>query len=214
MLAAAIQMPTTFSPGILLTLLLILIASGMVFHVLTKQWTTQRPTQALREWASAHRFKLHEPPIALPPSLHGLQPLDPKIQNLLTRGPLMLIRVTTAATPASPRPTWNLIIRETPQAQTPAGLRPATAVHSFLDLFALTSFPSMLPPERFVVFAAESKDARRLAASPVRGLLPADIGFLIHGPFVTIDFSTRPFDEIEFERMMTIMEQIIGANTQ
>ncbi len=209
--AAALSIPPTFSFGILLTLLLILLASGAVFSVLTRQWTTHRPMQALREWAGNRRFKLHQPPIPLPPSLHGLQPLDPKIQTLLTRGPLMLIRITTAAKPASPRPTWNLIIRETQQAQTPAGLRPANAAHSFMDLFALTSFPSMLPPERFIVYAAESRDARQLAASPVRGLLPADIGFLIHGPFITLDFSTRPFDPIEFERMMTIMEQVLKS---
>jgi hypothetical protein len=214
MLVAAANMPATFSLGILFTLIAILLASGGVFYVLTRQWTTHRPMQALREWADDRRFKLHLPPTPLPASLHGLQPLNPKIEILLARGPVMLIRLTTAAKPASPRPAWNLIIRETPQAQTPAGLRPVSAISSFLDLFALTGFPSMLPPDRFTIFAAEARDARRLASSPVRGLLPADIGFLIHGPFVTLDFSTRPFDVIEFERMMTIMEQILGSNSQ
>jgi hypothetical protein len=210
----ATQMPATFSFGILFTLLLILIASGWVFHVLTVQWTTHRPMQALQDWAADRKFKLHQPPISLPASLHGLQPLDPKIQLLLTRGPVMLIRLTTAAKPAQLRPSWNLIIRETQQSQIPAGLRPATAKTSFLDLFALTGYPSLLPPDRFTIFAAESRDARQLAASHVRGLLPADIGYLIHGPFVTLDFSTRPFDVIEFERVMTILEQITAANAQ
>jgi len=214
MLAAATQLPATFSVGILFTLLAILIASGWVFHVLTLQWTTHRPMQAMKDWAGYRRFKYHQTPVPLPPSLHGLQPLDPKIQTLLTRGPVMLIRLTTAAKPASPRPAWNLIIRETQRSQPPAGLRPATAARSFLDLFALSGFPSLLPNERFMIHAAESRDARQLAASNVRGLLPADIGFLVHGPFVTLDFSARPFDSIEFERVMTIMDQIIAAHGQ
>jgi hypothetical protein len=212
MSSAATIMPATFSVAVLFTLLFILIASGCVFRVLTQQWTTHRPMQALRDWAGDRRFKLHQLPIPLPPSLHGLQPLDPRIETLLTRGPVMLIRLTTAAKPAQPRPIWNLIIRETPQSQAPAGLRPADATTSFVDLFSLTGFPSLLPPDRFVIYATESRDARQLLASHVRGLLPADIGYLIHGPFVTLDFSSRPFDSIEFERVMTIMDQIIAAD--
>jgi hypothetical protein len=207
--AAANSIPHTFSFGILFTLILILAVSGRVFYILTQQWTTHRPLQALREWAGDRRFKLQSPPdLELPESLNGLKSLDPQIELMLIRGPVTLIRLTTAGKPASPRPAWNLVIRETQNAQNPAGLRPANAGASFLDLFSMTGFPSMLPPERFVVFANESRDARHLAATSARGLLPADIGLLIHGPYITLDFSTRPFDVIEFDRMITILEQL------
>src|SRR5256885_1785346 len=58
-----------------------------------------------------------------------------------------------------------------------------------------------------------TNDRRRaalaMATSPVRGLLPPDVGMLVHGPYVTLDFSRRPFDTIEFERMLVVMEQLV-----
>jgi len=204
------SIPSTFSISILLTLFAILAISGRVFHVLTQQWTIHRPINALRDWASDRKFKLHLPPEAnLPASLDGLKPLDPQLQVMLVNESITLLRLTTFAKPTSPRPVWHLLIREMRQAWNPAGLRPARAGRSFLDLFSLNGFPSLLPPERFVAFGAESKDARQIAASPARGLLPADIGLLVHGPYLTLDFSSRQFDSIEFERMLAIMEQLI-----
>ncbi len=193
MLLTVPNLPPTFSVGLLFTLLLVLAGSGRIFYVLTRQWTIHRPLQALREWADDRRFKLQLPPNAvLPASLHGLMSIDPQVEIALTRGPVTLIRLSTVAKPAAARPAWNLIIREIQQAENPAGLRPAAAAVSFLDLFSMTGFPGMLPPERFIVFANESRDARQLAATPTRGLLPADVGFLIHGPYITLDFSGSP----------------------
>jgi hypothetical protein len=200
---------STFSFGVLVTLLVILVASGRLFYLLTQQWTTRRPIEALREWADEREFRLHESAgVELPPAMRGLATLDPRIEMILTRGPVMLVRLTTLARPTSPRPVWNLLIRESAEARNPAGLRPASAGRSLVDLFSLNGFPSLLPPERFVAFAMDSKDARLMAASPARGLLPADIGLLVHGPYLTLDFSARPFDAIEFDRMLAIMEQV------
>ena len=64
-----------------------------------------------------------------------------------------------------------------------------------------------------MVFAIDSKDARLMAASPARGLLPADIGLIVHGPYITLDFSVRPFDAIEFDRMLAVMEQLVRFDT-
>jgi hypothetical protein len=200
-------MPATFSLGVLFTLLAILLASGRVFYALNRQWTTHRPIEALQEWASDRGFRLQLDK-ALPPALSGLMEVDARIELILTHGSIVLIRLSTAAKGELPRPVWNLLIHESKQSQTPAGLRPVSARESFLDLFSLTGFPSLLPPDRFVVFAIDSKDAKRLAAAPARGLLPADIGLLVHGPYVTMDFSSRPFDAIEFDRMLAIMDQV------
>jgi hypothetical protein len=196
--------------AILLTLLAILALSGGVFHVLCRQWTIHRPIAALEEWAVDRKFDLHLPADAiLPEALNGLKPMDPRIELLLKSESITLIRLTTAAKPTAPRPVWHLLIRRSRQACNPAGLRPVHAAHSFLDLFNMIGCPSLLPPERFVAFGIESKDAKRIAASPARGLLPADIGLLVHGPYITLDFSTRPFDAIEFERMLAIMQQVV-----
>jgi hypothetical protein len=203
-------LPTTFSFGVLFTLLAILAASGRMFYVLTRQWTTHRPISALREWARDHDFKLQLPPaIPLPASLAGLTGVDPQIELMLSGSQTFLIRLTTKAKPSSPRPVWHLLIQQIPAAKNPAGLRPVQGPTSFLDLFSLNGFPSLLPPERFVVYAGDSKDAKQLASSHARGLLPADIGLLVHGPYVTLDFSARPFDTIEFDRLLAVMEQVV-----
>ena len=202
-------MPPTFSFSILFTLLGILAVSGRVFYVLNRQWTTHRPTEALRDWAQDRKYKLRLSPDAIvPASLEGLTSLDPQVRATLQRGLTTLVQITTLARPTSPRSVWNLLIHETQQAHNPAGLRPVASAVSFLDLFSLNGFPSLLPPERFVVFAGEARDAKKIAASSARGLLPADIGLLVHGPYLTLDFSSRPFDAIEFERMLAIMDQI------
>jgi hypothetical protein len=219
------RIPATFSFGVLFTLIAILLLSGRVFYVLTRQWTTHRPVEALQEWASDQGFKLQiKPKAKLPPALSSVENLQPEVEITLAGGAMQLIRLSTDARPASPRPTWNLLIHESAVSQTPvglqpaglhptglrpAGLRPATASSSFLDLFSLSGFPSLLPPDRFVVFATEAKDARAMAASPARGLLPADIGFMVYGPYTALDFSTRPFDTIEFDRMRAILEQLV-----
>jgi len=214
MTVAATQLPVTFSFGVLLTLIAILFVSGRVFYVLTQQWTTHRSVEALREWALDRGFEVNfSSGATLPPSLSGLNSLDPRVEMEFTRGPMVLIRLSTTAKGNLPRPMWNLLVRKGKQAHNPAGLRPASAFASFLDLFSLNGFPSLLPPDRFVAFAGDSKDARRIAGSPARSLLPADIGLLIHGPYVTLDFSARPFDVIEFDRMIAIMAQVIGFDS-
>jgi hypothetical protein len=211
--AAAILLPPSsrFSFGIVFCLLAILAMSGWVFRVLTHQWTTRRPIQALLDWASDRKFKLRFPPeAALPAALIGLKSVDPQVHLLLQGETITLLRLTTKAKPAGLRPHWHLLIRESGHPWNPAGLRPAHAAASFLDLFSLSSFPSVLPPERFIAMGGQTKDARQIATSPARGLLPADIGLMVHGPYLTLDFSSRPFDAIEFERMLTIMDQLVA----
>ena len=130
------------------------------------------------------------------------------------RGPVTIVRLSTSSATAGFRPPWNLLVRTTdrPPAD-PAGLRPAVAGPglSVLDLLpSLTAYPSLLPPERFAVYAVDVKPARKLAASAARGLLPHDVGLLIHGPAVVLDFSGRPFDGVEFDRMLVVAEQVVG----
>jgi hypothetical protein len=48
-------------------------------------------------------------------------------------------------------------------------------------------------------FGQDPVAARRLAASSLRTLLPKDVGLLLSGKHLLLDFSTRPFDTIEFE---------------
>ena len=205
--------PPPFSWAVLFSGVAIAVAGGLVFSKLTRRWTTDRPRAVIDDWASARRFRCRRPPFAqVPAALSSLETLDPSADLTLTRGPVTLARVTTAGRLATRRSTWHLLIRTVGTASPPAGLRPAGAAPgaSALDLFALVGFPAVLPPERFVAVATTAADARHVADGPARGLLPPDVGLLVHGPYLTLDFSSRPFDPTEFERMLTVADQIVA----
>lgn len=70
------------------------------------------------------------------------------------------------------------------------------------------SFPSLAAPDRFVIFGVDGPAARVLGDSAFLGLTPADIGLMVSGGFLVLDFSTRPFDTIELARMNGIAEQL------
>ena len=209
------SVPPTFSWAALLSLLAALGASAACFAWQTWRWTTGRPRSALADWAGERRFRLDRPPAAaLPGGLGVLMAADPRVDVALVRGPVAVVRLSTTAAAGGTRPVWHLLVRATtrPPAD-PVALRPAVAAHgaSVVDLLpGLGGYPSLLPPERFVVFATDARSAKRLANAPARGLLPHDVGLLTHGPAVVLDFSRRPFDGVEFDRMLVIAEQIVG----
>jgi hypothetical protein len=201
--------PVIFSGPLFLLMLVIFAASTAVFVFLNLRWTRDRQQAALGDWARDHEFKLHRAPNApLPTALHSLGSFDTAVESSLTNGPLTIVRIVTGSRSPDTLRRWNVLIRETDHARTPAGLRPTGAHPSFLDLFNLTDFPAVLQSDRFLVSALDSKAAREIAKSPTRGLLPADIGLIVHGPYITLDFSSRPFDTIEFERMLAVMKQL------
>jgi hypothetical protein len=201
-----------FSWIVFISLVAMIVTSSCIFYFLTRRWTQDRPRAAIEDWARDHEFTLRFAPRAqLPAALVALQPLGPQVIASLTCGSATLLHLTTPPRPAAKQPHWHLLIRQVDLAWEPAGLRPVGQSESILDLFKLSDFPSLLPPERFVVHAMESKMAQMIAASPARGLLPPDVGLMLHGPYVTIDFSARPFDSIEFERMLVVMEQVVST---
>jgi hypothetical protein len=63
---------------------------------------------------------------------------------------------------------------------------------------------------RFVVFGSDSHAARILSKSEARALLPPDIGLILHGQHLVLDFSARPFDGIELGRMVALADQLAG----
>lgn len=127
----------------------------------------------------------------------------------------LLAQIETTAPPRSDQmPTdpqiaiWNLLVRHMPWAWRPTGVRPAGAQRSLLDLVSLSSFPSLGSTERFVVYGTDSAAARELSQSMARSLLPPDIGLLLYGSELVLDFSGRPFDPIEFNRMLALADQL------
>ena len=220
-----------FSPVVLLTLLLVAVASSVTFWLLIRRWTSHRQWVALSDWAreSGFRFKRQAEGDA-PPPFSALSQVRPLVRMQLARGPTTLVQLEageltrqvpagagagagTGAAEASvvetrSTATWNVLIRQLESSWRPTGLRPTHAAASVLDLFSLSSFPAMGSTERFVAFGSDSAAARALSKSMARSLLPADVGLLLHGRNLVLDFSTRPFDTIEFSRMLALSDQL------
>jgi hypothetical protein len=204
--------PPPFSPIILLTLLAVVAASSVTFWLLVRRATSHRQWVALSDWARdmGFRFNRAEPERA-PPPLRALQSLSPVVRLSLSKGPTTLLQVEVAAPDATAdarRVVWNLMTREIPSEWPPTGLRPANATASALDLFSMSSFPTLGATERFVAFGTDSAAARVVSKSMLRSLLPADVGLLLHGGHLVLDFSGRPFDAIEFGRMLALADQL------
>jgi hypothetical protein len=212
--ATTTPLPPLFSWKIFLTLLVILIVSWTMFRVLLLRWTVYHRWAELGRWADEHRMSLHgRGRAALVPPFDGLKEPAPAAVVTISGQRLHALEMRTAhgsRTDTSQFTRWHAVVK---QVETmpwlPTGLRPRANASSLLDLFPLTSFPSMLPPERFVLFGTDSAAARALAASKLPALLPPDVGLLLHGQNVVIDFSSRPFDTIELSRVTELVEQIV-----
>jgi len=212
-----------FSPIVLLTLLGVLVISYGMFWLLSQRATTRRHWVAMSEWAREAGFRLQPPELTLPPLIAGLpgpQGGTPQVRLSAASDTTLIIQFQTAPVrrdvTAPPAPLfpggrneiWQLIVRQIGTDWKPTGLRPAEAGVSMLDLFSLTPFPGLGDPDRLLLCGTDSSAARAVAESFVVALLPPDVGLLLHGRQVALDFSTRPFDVIEFNRMLALMDQI------
>jgi hypothetical protein len=192
-----------FSWMIALCLLAVLAMSSAVFWALVHRWTVDRSRAAVSEWAKERGFVRHREPRDLP--LPTGEPLRPIVDLASDR--MMLLQLENTAAPASQ---WNVLIATIDSPWKPTALRPTNAARSFLDLVSLSSYPLMGETDRFVIFGIDTASARRLSKSHARALLPPDIGLLLHGDQLILDFSSRPFDTIEFGRMIALAEQLIA----
>jgi hypothetical protein len=104
------------------------------------------------------------------------------------------------------------------QSCPPTGLRPVSHAVSFVDLFSLSSFPSLSAPEQFVIFGSEAAFASAFASAfaelPARNLLRADVGVLVYGRALWLDFSGRVMSHEEFEHLVELATQLLPAVEQ
>ena len=218
MLAKAIPSPW-ISVEVLVTLFVILAASAATFWVLVRRWESHRQWLALAEWANQHGMRsCGQEPTRLPPPLDALATRQPVIRLCIGSDTTTLMQFQT--TPLEQQPgglpvasgpaIWNVLLRklESPPWR-PTGLRPNAIPASLLDLFPLTGFPQLAGGDRFTVFGTDFADARALTNSMIRSLLPPDVGLLLLGDHLVLDFSDRPFDEIELDRMLSLAEQVV-----
>src|SRR5688572_18081492 len=214
--------PPPFSPVVLLTLVLVVAASSVTFWLLVRRATSHRQWVAFADWARDHGFRLGRAGVdAIPAPLDTVRNTVPLVRLSLSKGATTLVQVEAAPPPGAassvaaasanrePRILWHLLLRDLPTDWPPTGLRPANATASVLDLFSLSSFPTLGSTDRFIAYGTDSAAARVVSKSMLRSLLPADIGLLLHGRRLVLDFSDRPFDAIEFGRMLALADQLV-----
>lgn len=205
------------SVTVLLVLAAVLGTSCATYAALVRRATSHRQWVALSDWArdAGYRFASCDPQRP-PPPLDQLPAGRAAVRMCLTGPQGTLLEVQTAL-PAGPdgapslgsQPRWHLLVRTIPGVWRPTGLRPAHERLSFLDLYSLSSYPLLGTGERFVVFGSDSAEARRLSDSMSRSLLPPNVGLLLHGGTMVLDFSERPFDPLEFTRMIALADQLV-----
>lgn len=185
-------------------------ASVIVCWALIKRWTTGRRMTALSEWAGGHGFAIRRAErVSLTPAVSAAkEPFLPVIS--LADATTRLIQLDSPGKSTENVIHWNVLSRSIETTWPPTALRPVNADRSFTDLYPLERFPVLGAGERFLVCGADKTAARILAKSSVRGLLPADVGLILHGNELLLDFTARPFDEIEFGRMIAVVDQVTG----
>jgi hypothetical protein len=140
-------------------------------------------------------------PADLPPPIAAMSPL---VRLSLSDARASLVQLETT------KATWNLLFRKMPGEWIPSGLRPARQPTSLLDELKLSTYPAYSSAERFHLVSADSAAARKLSKSLTRALIPADVGLLLWGNWLVLDFTQRPFDPVEFGRMLALAEQVAG----
>ena len=199
-----------FSWTALAVMLIVAAASIAMYLALVRRWTSRRQWVSLAQWSRESGFRLR--PVRremLPQPVLDLIHTDAQVRFHLCDPKNTLVQFETEPLkPGAPVPKWNVLVRHRPAAGAPAALRPATQAFQLIDLLPLGKFPSMTLGDRFVVHASEPAAARRLAESHAAALLPPDLGLVLLERHFMLDFSSRPFDPIEFGRMLALADQL------
>src|SRR5688572_4259584 len=195
----------------LLAMLVALGASVLTYVMLVRRWTSRRQWVSVAQWARESGFR--QGPLRraeLPRPLQEIVRDDARVRFHLCdpRTTLAQFETDPVKPGATAAPKWNVLVRHRPAVGPAAGLRPAAQALNLIDLLPLSKFPSMSLGDRFVVYATDPGAARRLAESPAVALLPADVGLMLLENHVILDFSNRPFDPIEFGRVIALADQL------
>ena len=201
----------------LIAMCVILAASALMYWLIVRYWTSRRQWVSLAQWARESGFRLRPARRdVLPDPLLVLVRSDAQVRFHLCDERHTIVQfetepsapITSEAAGMIPRPRWNVMIRHRPGTGPIAGLRPAAQQPRLIDLLPLSKFPALTLGDRFIVYADDARTGRELADSPLPSLLPPDMGLILFENHVVLDFSTRPFDPIEFGRLIALSDQL------
>jgi hypothetical protein len=179
--------------------------------LLVRRWTTQRQWVSLAEWARRRKFKFHPTSTSdFPAALAPIRDAGGRIVLHICDPASAVLQLQTTPPAGSVEPAhWNVLVRKrAAKVSIPAALRPASVAGSMVDFFQLSEFPYLAVANRFAVFSTTRPAARALADSASRTLLPPDIGLILVDHWIVLDFSARPFDPIELDRLLALAQQL------
>jgi hypothetical protein len=195
----------------LVSILAIFLSSLLVFLYLARRWTVHVGHATLRDWSKRRSFRIRTRGANVPAPLDAIPGHDARSVVTISDSLHTIARIETTRTDAhgTAGHTWHVLVTPASGAGRSA-LRPVTTPkgESLVDLVGLEPYPAVAPGNRFVVHAFEPSAARALAEGAARGLLPPDVGLIFLDDKLILDFSARPFDTIEFERMLAVAAQI------
>jgi hypothetical protein len=205
------QSSTILPPEALGVLLAVLFGSSAMFGLLIWRWTARRGWVELSDWAINHRFRLEGRRDARCAQAVQLLP-SPDAHVSLSDGVTEIQRIRTPLGPGTRTESgiWHILVRRLETEWPATILRPASRPISLADFWPLASMYTMWPGERFVVYGHDRAAVRTLGRSHLRGLLPSDIGLVLTGNSLILDFSARPFDPLELQRMTSLAEQLVA----
>jgi hypothetical protein len=185
-----------------------------MFVFVTRRSTRMRSWVVLAEWAADRGFKLGygrrvAPLPAVLDRLQGATLLTLKSSRALICKVQVLQATDAPLSEAAPERTFcHLLVKRIPADWPPAALRAVAAAPGFTDRYGLRPFHSFGTEDRFVVLASDAVAARHLWRSGAPAALPADLALLLWHDRLVIDFSSRLFDPIEFDRMLALAQQL------
>jgi hypothetical protein len=202
-------------PTVPLVLIVILAASCVVYWMLIRRWTEQRQWLALSDWAAENGFKLHGERNAVAPDvLRTLTTPPPRVLVSLHDPDTIAVQVETLNNPNPEKRNeparWNLLVRKLQTPWPTTCLRPPSLPSSISDFYPAHTFVVMTQNERFTLYSVSSAAAKGLNRSSARALLPPDVSVVLTGENLIIDFSRRPFDALEIQRMDSLAEQLVA----
>ena len=202
-------------PTVPLVLIFVIAASTAVLWMLIRRWTQQHQWLALSDWAAENRFKLHGERNAVAPDvLRTLTTPPPRVLVSLHDPDTAAVQVETLTNPNPEKRNessrWNLLIRKLQTPWPTTCLRPPSIPSSICDFYPSHTFAVMTQNDRFTLYSISSAAAKALNRSSARALLPPDISLVLTAENLILDFSTRPFDALEIQRMDSLAEQLVA----
>ncbi len=180
----------------------IFLGSVAMFFVLIRRWTLHSRWTAMSEWARERGFRHLLDGRALPGPLEELELLP---QLAVSSGQITIVDFSPVM--SEDQAAIHVLHRSLDWPLAAGGLRQLTPL-SLIDRFKLTPFPLITGNERFTAVGADSAAARQIADA-MRAYLPADLGLLVIGRSMLIEFSSRRFDTIEFDRLIALSDQLM-----